>query len=453
MPRFIPRERKHKRLAHQSHTGNQEAVDSNATEIIPPSQSEKEIRREALRQQLRDQQPHPKISSQKRKRLEKYVDTKLRKEENAELLRKLAAHKVDTSLLRSSKRLGRTQESKRERLQRALQERDALGVSAEHESVLFEPRREVAQEELSDETTSESDEELGAADKASPAQQVNGSTIPAFGSGLKRPLDVDETGQPLIRKRKRRKREVAFIDTDHEAHRQANEENDGQFSDNNAQVDEWHGFSETDGDLVSGSEDDSSIEVSSEDDANEVEESDSSIEPSQDGKPARISAFKLWADTQRNASLNFTPSASLPTTTTADAKIKENFKPRAASPDPLLETISATNSTTETKTRNYASFTIPRSEEIRQARLDLPVVQDEQKIMETINANPVTIIAGATGSGKTTQVPQMLFENGYCSKGMIGKSVTACLDSCNGNFWYPYKRVHNAGTLRFYLLL
>ncbi|KAK3622084.1 putative ATP-dependent RNA helicase DHR1 [Elasticomyces elasticus] len=35
--------------------------------------------------------------------------------------------------------------------------------------------------------------------------------------------------------------------------------------------------------------------------------------------------------------------------------------------------------------------------------------------MEAINGNPIVIICGATGSGKTTQVPQMMFENGYGS--------------------------------------
>ena len=33
--------------------------------------------------------------------------------------------------------------------------------------------------------------------------------------------------------------------------------------------------------------------------------------------------------------------------------------------------------------------------------------------MELINENDVTIISGETGSGKTTQVPQFLYEAGY----------------------------------------
>jgi ATP-dependent RNA helicase DHX37/DHR1 len=33
--------------------------------------------------------------------------------------------------------------------------------------------------------------------------------------------------------------------------------------------------------------------------------------------------------------------------------------------------------------------------------------------MESINENEIVIISGETGSGKTTQVPQFLYEAGY----------------------------------------
>ena len=46
-------------------------------------------------------------------------------------------------------------------------------------------------------------------------------------------------------------------------------------------------------------------------------------------------------------------------------------------------------------------------------RLKLPILAEEQVIMETVNENPVTVIAGETGSGKTTQLPQFLYEAGY----------------------------------------
>lgn len=68
-----------------------------------------------------------------------------------------------------------------------------------------------------------------------------------------------------------------------------------------------------------------------------------------------------------------------------------------------------------------ATFVIlERKLEIQAARLKLPVVAEEQAIIETINENPVVIITGETGSGKTTQVPQFLYEAGYAREKIIG---------------------------------
>ncbi|XP_010140557.1 PREDICTED: probable ATP-dependent RNA helicase DHX37, partial [Buceros rhinoceros silvestris] len=64
---------------------------------------------------------------------------------------------------------------------------------------------------------------------------------------------------------------------------------------------------------------------------------------------------------------------------------------------------------------------VERSPEIQEARLKLPILAEEQVIMEAISENPIVIICGETGSGKTTQVPQFLYEAGYASSnGAIG---------------------------------
>ncbi|XP_056633373.1 probable ATP-dependent RNA helicase kurz [Diorhabda sublineata] len=60
-----------------------------------------------------------------------------------------------------------------------------------------------------------------------------------------------------------------------------------------------------------------------------------------------------------------------------------------------------------------------RNEDIQAARLKLPILAEEQQIMEIINEHPIIILAGETGSGKTTQVPQFLFEAGYALKKQI----------------------------------
>ncbi|XP_033747918.1 probable ATP-dependent RNA helicase DHX37 isoform X2 [Pecten maximus] len=69
----------------------------------------------------------------------------------------------------------------------------------------------------------------------------------------------------------------------------------------------------------------------------------------------------------------------------------------------------------EEKENSKPAVNIPvtRDKDIQETRMKLPILAEEQMVMETINDNPVTIICGETGSGKTTQVPQFLYEAGY----------------------------------------
>lgn len=45
--------------------------------------------------------------------------------------------------------------------------------------------------------------------------------------------------------------------------------------------------------------------------------------------------------------------------------------------------------------------------------MKLPVLAEEQVIMEAVRENDCVVLCGETGSGKTTQVPQFLYEAGY----------------------------------------
>lgn len=68
MPKFVPRQRKQK---HRQREATKAPVDTNAAEVLPASKSEKEARRQNLKEELRSQHEH--VSSKKQKRLDKYI--------------------------------------------------------------------------------------------------------------------------------------------------------------------------------------------------------------------------------------------------------------------------------------------------------------------------------------------------------------------------------------------
>jgi ATP-dependent RNA helicase DHX37/DHR1 len=76
---------------------------------------------------------------------------------------------------------------------------------------------------------------------------------------------------------------------------------------------------------------------------------------------------------------------------------------------------------------------VTRPPEVENARLLLPIVTEEQPIMEAVLLNTVVVICGETGSGKTTQVPQFLFEAGFGSpeSGTLHTKLFFCLSSYN----------------------
>lgn len=58
----------------------------------------------------------------------------------------------------------------------------------------------------------------------------------------------------------------------------------------------------------------------------------------------------------------------------------------------------------------------PRLDKLRRTRSELPISQYSAKVLDLVENSTYSIIVGATGSGKTTQVPQIILENAI-SKG------------------------------------
>lgn len=62
-----------------------------------------------------------------------------------------------------------------------------------------------------------------------------------------------------------------------------------------------------------------------------------------------------------------------------------------------------------------------KRQKILQQRKSLPIATVEKRLLEEVRKNDTLIIVGETGSGKTTQLPQYLFNGGFCRDGgLIG---------------------------------
>ncbi|GAY56178.1 hypothetical protein CUMW_169880 [Citrus unshiu] len=59
-------------------------------------------------------------------------------------------------------------------------------------------------------------------------------------------------------------------------------------------------------------------------------------------------------------------------------------------------------------------------EMLQEERKTLPIYPFREELLQAVSEYPVLVIVGETGSGKTTQIPQYLYEAGYTEQGKIG---------------------------------
>jgi len=156
----------------------------------------------------------------------------------------------------------------------------------------------------------------------------------------------------------------------------------------------------------------------------EGEDSDISAEPlpTQPLVQKRSLGFKSWALQQMGQSAP----ASTPDLTSTSTSTPKTRHTNPDVPDtksgPLGEEFTIPSSsllnppkviTSSTASSSKTRPTVTRRPSVTESRMNLPILAEEQNIVEAVRINPVVIIAGETGSGKTTQVPQMLYEAGF----------------------------------------
>lgn len=264
-----------------------------------------------------------------------------------------------------------------------------------------------------------------------------GSSNVMNGIGLKRPLELGPDGFPILKKRKRASKPTpaaTLNEVPWEGFGSEDETKDGNPSSVDESESEEKGEdsgseNESDDSTTQESDDndseDGDEEGEEEDDDDDEDEDEDEEEGTADGRiKPRQSAFKSWAQQQINDVVGFKPTTG-PITSEPQPVISESALPvrdRATEEEPLPLELQVTEGNPY---RKAFSVQVDRPEEVQEARLKLPVVGEEQKIMEAIHNNSAIVIWGATGSGKTTQLPQFLFEAGYGNPesgnpGMIG---------------------------------
>ncbi|KAJ6264788.1 hypothetical protein Dda_0940 [Drechslerella dactyloides] len=465
MGKFVPRDRKQRNKSRSKELPTTIDISSqnpNAAIIVPQTVEEKEakaLRKEQLKAELRAAQTS-KITSKKAKRLDKYIDNKLKKEERVRLIEKLKDVQGDTSLLVKTTQLGVKHETARDQLKRAIKEQKA-GINLEENAAIIYEEREVPSE-LPESIPPRRDGIVPESTPTVPPAELSTlATVTDVGSGLKRPLEMDEFGLPILKKIKRRHRNTATNDEPTlNGHTDVSEEvlEEGGawegFS-SEGEEDEQQGMSTSDNEH-SSEEDESSSEESSGGDGEDDEDSDGDEQEDDTettsnwrktaGKSERASAFKAWANAERtkifdasdrqSTSLGAVPGeviSSFPSA--ASLKPLDNNslheEPRLSAPKKVVDQLKLAKTPlgallSESKDgRKARAVAVNRREDIQAQRSELPIVGDEQRIMETVHNNSVTILCGETGSGKTTQIPQFLFEAGYGdpngeTPGMIG---------------------------------
>ncbi|KAI6122506.1 P-loop containing nucleoside triphosphate hydrolase protein [Pisolithus croceorrhizus] len=436
-----------KKRSELSDTSRQAAVadslDPNADIITPKSKTQRddERRERALKELVA--QSESKVSSKKKKRLEKYIDKKLRQEE------RLAASSRNW---RASSLLSPDQPNPSDYAKLGITvllyawdwESDVKSTTTRQGRKTFRQAQATGLQTIPVQIQESADSELdnrpgceidAPSPKTTPAPIVS---VVDYSSGMTPP-----NKDPRVVKKQKGKK-TAFrswkLKTLHPVSQKV--ESDTSFDSSDSAYD-----TDKDGSKVEGGDEEESGSHSNSDLQSGSESSVKSSSPAEEEAKKPHPDFKSWATKQLNAVKGYValadeelsisqPEPEVPSQRPAkkrkghpsDGMIrgplgKEIKLPATALAKHLSKQSSDPSGTKPQERPKAVPVTRPR--DVEEARLLLPIVAEEQPIMEAVLLNPVVIICGETGSGKTTQVPQFLYEAGFGDSngenpGMIG---------------------------------
>ncbi|KAI8097439.1 P-loop containing nucleoside triphosphate hydrolase protein [Halteromyces radiatus] len=342
-------------------------VDTNA-EIIVPGETKDKVEKPAFKQ------PTKYMSKKKRKKLEKYIDQKLKKDARAGLMEQLSTSSWSSDLLKSSKLIGRPAQTLREQLKQAMLEKKAgiQGSDDDNDDLRLYVEKDVQDAEF--DVTPYQQPNL---DVSTATEPVSNESSAIVGSALK-----NGTAAPLVMKKRKKKKSTIPKHVRKRFKQRKGNDSDDSFD--------------------------------SSDSANDT---DSEKEDTDDKPKARplVEEFVVNGPSQLEQVVEAAKHITIP----VPKHIEEEDEVKLQ----LLK--SNTEGDLSKDMAKHFSVTVNRTPEIQAVRSKLPVCGEEQVIMEAIRNNTVVIICGETGSGKTTQVPQFLYEAGWShpesdNPGLIG---------------------------------
>ncbi|KAJ3126596.1 hypothetical protein HK098_007351 [Nowakowskiella sp. JEL0407] len=317
--------------------------------------------------------PEGKITSKKMQRLEKFIEKQLKKDERLELLQKLGQNQFSSDLIRSSKLLGRRKLTAREKMRQSLLEEKSGVPQTIPDSRLYEEydledmEEEDEVDEQEDELTTVKETVQAVTPDSKPVVLPNNRPPPEVVVDPSVPASafIPPGVPPNMTFGSALKRKLPDKVADPEKSKKKKKSNKKK--------------------AANEKQEDSSSESSEED---EEVYGNLKIEPSP----------PISKNTKNSWTLDIEQGEKFATTSTPAVK-KHPPEPVVKKPSEPVE---------------KAYFVhVERPESIEAVRMKLPVVTEEQRIMDAIAHNDIVILCGETGSGKTTQVPQFLFEAGF----------------------------------------
>ncbi|KAG4303910.1 hypothetical protein PORY_002654 [Pneumocystis oryctolagi] len=369
--------------------------DTNMEMILPDEQK----RKKELKEELKCSFLEKKMSSKKKKRLEKYIENKIKKEEKAILIKKLSQYNNISCPLynsRNMKRQGKRKEkpkddAKEESMFHMLKK---MKYSSQHNSEVFGKKDNI--HSLSDNL-----EQTKALDDApqhisNVSNGVNGACV-SFSVMKKKKLKKQNWRELLEHQKQKKFSRLNSTMESEDLPFSSGDEKESVLDDQLSVSDDVQSMFSSDQENIESND-------SQEDECSE----ESSSSDSTDGF-VRAKKFNEWAKMQMGVEKKEENLSNIDSLK-QNENIRKTFKP--ANPDRDLSPHEDIPSNPDLKRKTFY-VNLNRSKDVVEARSKLPIIAEEQQIMEAIFNNLCVVICGETGSGKTTQIPQFLFEAGF----------------------------------------